>query len=188
MDRPTSVTVFGVINTCYGVLSLCLVVFSLLFQALVYSGLWEIGNISLDAWGMSTFQMIYSIIGLLASTALSTLLTVTGAGLLSGKSWARRGSVLYAKIGAIVVAINVVITIGITMLVSDAMYEATGVELTQEQIDFTKRMSVVGTLISALVPLVHCALVYRFMNAKHVIAWFEKAEWDGDDGVRHADE
>jgi len=86
-ERPTAVTVFGILNCVFGGLGLLCTPFSVFFLIL--------GERTMEIVpGYKIYLLITSVVGLGFSAWLLSL----GVGLLKFKTWARRGSVIYAII------------------------------------------------------------------------------------------
>jgi len=90
VDKPTSVTVFGVLNCVFGGLGVLCTPFSL-FGVLMAERTIEI------APAYKIVLLVSSIIGI----GFAAWLLMLGIGLLKLKGWARRGSVLYSIIAII---------------------------------------------------------------------------------------
>ena len=180
MDRPTSVTLFAVFNICYGIISVAFVVFVALFAVVVLLGILDVPIPSDD---VNTTLNLYGIFSALIHVALSALLLVTGAGLLGGNTWARRGSILYAKITATIFIIEAAIEIAASTPPLVLLSESRGTPLSPGENVFAFGLMIASTLTGLFIQLLHCGLLYLVMTRTHVIEWFEHAEWDGDDGL-----
>jgi len=93
MQRPTSVTVFGILNLAFGALGLCGVVFTLASFAIPQNP--RMVNPVLDLMhknaGYRMFLQVTTGLGLIATLAL----ILSGAGLLKLQPWARTVSIVY---------------------------------------------------------------------------------------------
>jgi hypothetical protein len=94
IEKPTSVWVFGVLNIIVGCSPL--IRFFLMFFTIVtvYRGPFTIGELS------------YFLLVSITSVGLPVWLIILGIGLLTMKSWARRGSCMYARIRITVTVIT----------------------------------------------------------------------------------
>jgi hypothetical protein len=104
-ERPVSVTVFGGLNIIVGCSTL--IRFFLMFFTIVtvYRGPFTIGELS------------YFLLLSITNVGLPVWLIILGIGLLKMKSWARRGSCMYARIRIIV---TVIITgLAVTSLIAN---------------------------------------------------------------------
>lgn len=93
IEKPTVVWVFGVLNIivgCYPLIRFFLMFFTI---AAVYKGPFTIGGLP------------YLLFLFIVSVGLPVWLIILGIGLLKMKSWARRGSCMYARIRIIVTVI-----------------------------------------------------------------------------------
>jgi hypothetical protein len=90
IEKPISVTVFGVLNIVFGG-------FGLLFSSLATFGLVTAG----DASKMASTYRIFLLFMNVAGFGFSVWLLTLGIGLLGMRGWARRGSVLYGWLGII---------------------------------------------------------------------------------------
>lgn len=99
MGRPTSVTVFGVLNIVIGLY---------LLVRFIHSWYRMITGIVKNPEGMITLEGILILLLGVVGIGLAVWLIVLGWGLLKMKRWARRGSVIYAWI----MIIFMVITLG----------------------------------------------------------------------------
>jgi hypothetical protein len=87
VEKPTSVTVFGVLNCVFGGMGLLCTPFSIF-------GMVMVGKTMEMVPPYKIFLLVSSFIGI----GFSIWLLVLGVGLLTFKNWARRGSVIYAWI------------------------------------------------------------------------------------------
>jgi hypothetical protein len=87
IEKPTSVTVFGVLNCVFGGMGLLCTPFSIF-------GMVAAGKTMEMAPSYKIFLLVSSFIGI----GFSIWLLALGVGLLTFKNWARRGSVIYAWI------------------------------------------------------------------------------------------
>lgn len=90
IEKPISVTVFGVLNIVFGG-------FGLLFSSLATFGLVTAGDTSKMASTYKIFLLFMNVVGFGFSVWLLTL----GIGLLMFREWARSGSVIYGWLGII---------------------------------------------------------------------------------------
>jgi hypothetical protein len=97
IDKPASVTVFGILNIVFGVLGL-------MCSPFVILGLVAAGEKTEMASAYKTFLLFMNVAGF----GFSALLLVLGIGLLMMKKWARRGSVIYACLAILISIIEMV--------------------------------------------------------------------------------
>jgi hypothetical protein len=95
-ERPTGVTVFGVLNIVFGGMGILCTPFSIL--GIFVGDLIPMGESSIEiAAGYKIYLMVSSVVGI----GFSAWLLVLGIGLLKFKRWARRGSVIYSVIAIV---------------------------------------------------------------------------------------
>jgi hypothetical protein len=111
-ERPTIVTVFGVLNCVFGGLGIICTPFSIL--GLFVSDLLPMAqqNPMEIAGGYKIFLLISAIVGICFAAWLLAL----GIGLLKFKSWARRGSVIYACIAIVWGIAGIIISVMATTM------------------------------------------------------------------------
>ena len=106
-EKPTSVTVFGVLNCVFGGLGILCTPFSVLG---LFIGdlipMSEMNPIEISP-GYKIFLLVASVIGIGVAAWLLSL----GIGLLKFKSWARRGSVIYAWVAIVWGIVSAVINL-----------------------------------------------------------------------------
>jgi hypothetical protein len=112
IEKPTSVTVFGILNCVFGGLAIICTPFSIL--GLFISDLLPVtqqNRFEIEG-GYKVFLVISSIAGICFAAWLLAL----GIGLLKLKSWARRGSVIYACIAIVWSIASIILSVLATYL------------------------------------------------------------------------
>jgi hypothetical protein len=153
IERPTAVTVFGVLNCVFGGLGLLCTPFSMIFLTL--------GDRSMEmVQGYKIYLLIVSVIGM----GLSAWLLSLGIGLLKFKGWARHGSIIYA----IIVIVWGIIGAGLNIVaVSFGWMTAP-----QEQLPF-----MIGSMMcGGIAGLIYPVLLLIFMRTEKVKQAFEQLE------------
>jgi hypothetical protein len=87
IEKPTSVTVFGVLNCVFGGLTLVCTPFGLLGLAIAHKTM-----------ETTSEYKIWAVAGAIAGFGFAIWLLVSGIGLLMFKRWARKSSAAYAKV------------------------------------------------------------------------------------------
>jgi hypothetical protein len=112
VEKPTSVTVFGVLNCVFGGLGIICTPISLI-------GLF-IGDLlpmaQANRMEIAPGYKVFLVISAIAGVCFAAWLLSLGIGLLKMKSWARRGSVIYACIAIVWGIAGIIITVLATLL------------------------------------------------------------------------
>jgi hypothetical protein len=153
--KPTSVTVFGVLNCVFGGLGILCApcsIFGLFIGDLIPAN--EINPVEIAA-GYKIFLIVASVIGIGVAAWLLSL----GVGLLQSKSWARRGCVIYGWFaiiwGIIAGGINI------------AAYSLGWITAPQGQLT-----GVVGGMCGGFAGLIYPVLLLIFMQSPRVKQYF----------------
>jgi hypothetical protein len=150
VEKPTSVTVFGVLNIIFGGIGL-------LFSPISIVGLaMASGNADIAA-GYKMFLLLMNLIGFGFSIWLLTL----GIGLLRMRGWARRGSVLYGWLGVLLSIAEAAVNVLALALNWIAVSEGGVVEY------------IVGMCISLVGGLIYPILLLIFMQTAGVKQAFQ---------------
>lgn len=161
MQRPTSVTVFGVLNIVFGVLGLLVVLFSgaAVFLATAQRqrlpGMEEMNPV------LATWTKVSVVIGLLGTLAL----LISGMGLLGLKSWGRFLAMGYSVYTIVTGILGIVV-----------QYVFVIQPVLEQQVPGGRREVVIGTVIGGAVGscigLIYPVLLMFFMSRPHVKAAF----------------
>ena len=193
MNRPLPVLVFGIFNAAYGVLCLCLFVvgYMIWFMSLFIDATPPPNpNIPEDVFEASAADWLYAILSTPISIGLSIMLITSGTGILGGKQWAWSVSLLYAKLGAIYTLFTSLYWTAYMWTNWDDFILVANITtpgLSPQMFDMMWEWIVRMLIIVTLVQLLHCALLHLYMKTDRVVAWFEAADWDGDDGLGRED-
>jgi hypothetical protein len=163
MQRPTSVTVFGVLNVIFGALGLIGVAITAVALFVVR----ERGGQD-PLLGMNAAWDSWTKASLLLGGVAVVLLLVSGIGLLSMRPWGRSWAVGYAIYGVIVGVLGVVVPAMILARPALQGLEARGnPEAVGAMIGLLG-----GTVIGGCMRLVYPALLWYYMTRPHVVAAF----------------
>lgn len=164
-QRPTGVTVFGILSIVLGIFGLMGIVFGVVFMVL--SGFIETGpNPVLDAMQGNRGYQVFSFVSMVLGAVFTTLLVVAGVGMLKMKPWSRKLSVVYS-LYAIVSAIAGLI-INVTLVFGPALNEAApGPD--RMGLMFGMISTIVGSVIGVIYPV--ALLIYCWR--RQTIATFE---------------
>ena len=171
-ERPTSVTVFGILNIVFGILGVCGTAFGLVSifaqEALQPPGapvnpVQEAMNAS-D--GYQAFLIGASAVGMVATIAL----IISGAGLLNGKLYGRTLSIWYAIYGIISVIVgliaNIVFVFGPVFEQLDQMPDG------PEKIGATAGLY--GGVFGSCIGMIYPVLLLIFMKRRNVVTYFQQ--------------
>jgi hypothetical protein len=165
MNRPTSVTVFGILNIVFSVWGLFGVLFSALVMALG-SAPGTFGGPAVAAMQSHPVLRVWTIASLPLGLMAAIVLFAAGIGLLLLKPWARVASIgygIYAIIMAIAgIVLNVTITVPLMMQTSVA---GPGGEIAAVA-------GMVGAVFGGLISLIYPTLLIIFMTRQNVVDAF----------------
>lgn len=152
IQRPTSVTILGIINIAFAALGFVGVVFMLAFDAPVgqseFFGVWT---------------TVTQVLGFIANFAL----LAAGIGLLAMRPWGRVLSIGYAGYAIIMALLSTAVAISMMRAQTQGM----GGSGADPQAIFM--MAMVGGLIGLGISLIHPTLLWYFLTRPHVIAAFD---------------
>lgn len=158
MQRPTSVTVFGIINIAFAVLGL--LSFALMLTVLSY-GEMEI-DFAADSGALSAWTTVTQWLGFIANFAL----LASGIGLLRMRPWGRHLAIIYAGYAIIAALISTALTV--SMFGS----QIPGVGGSGAEERFVMAMTIIGGLFGLGISLLHPGLLWYFMTRPNVVAAF----------------
>ena len=178
MHRPTSVTVFGILNLVFAALGLCGVAFGVMGLAVMANppeGADMPPNPQMDALQNPGYQAFtYASIGL--GALASIVLAIAGFGLLKLKSWGRSLSLGYAAYSIVMQIVGVVVSY--IFLIQPAMALAEQGNDPQAQGQMVG--AIVGGAVGGCMGLVYPILLAFFMFRPNVKAAFGAAPADSD--------
>ena len=178
MHRPTSVTVFGILNLVFAALGLCGVAFGVMGLAVMANLPANADmppNPQMDALQNPAY-MAYSYASIGLGALASIVLAIAGIGLLKLKSWGRSLSLGYAAYAIVMQIVGLVVTY--IFLIQPAM------ALAEQGNDPQAQGQMVGTIVGGAIGgcfgLVYPILLAFFMFRPNVKAAFGAAPADSD--------
>lgn len=163
MNRPTSITVFGVLNLVFGVLGLCGVGFSLVSLGMVAPGT----NPVYDLMRASPILLYWTYASSVLGAIFTVLLIASGIGLLMDKGWGRLLGLAYA---------GFTILFGLLGLVMNALFLFPGlmelVDSSSPEVMGGAIGGMVGGLAGGCVGLLYPVVLIVFMTRKAVVEHF----------------
>ena len=165
MQRPPSVTVFGILNIFFGLLGAC----STAISAMIVKGLAEGGNAGVDPLGpfqnpiMIAWVNIASVLGIVACVVLF----IGGIGLLMMRRWGRALSLGYAIYGLVATLVGLVMNWFFLVM---PLIDEVG-NRGDDQSMF-RIASAIGGMFGGCIGLIFPALLWYFMTRPHVVAAF----------------
>lgn len=165
LERPTSITVFGVLNIMFGLLGLCGTAGS--FMTLQMADELDTGanysaKVMAESAGYSNFLAVMGVLGLISSVAL----IVAGIGLLIDKPWARKLSLIWVAYILIANAVSMAANVFFLILPMYNELESSGSQFAAQFYGTTIGI-VGGTCVSLLYPV----FLAIWMTRAHVINW-----------------
>lgn len=157
-ERPTAVTVIGIINIIFGALGLTCLCISLVTMFMP------------QPYEQSAALRGFGILNLVISLALSGALLASGIGLMSRSAWARMLAIRWAIANLVWSVISLVASIAWVMPETMA---AMADRMPPEQAAMASTMTYVFLGISVLF-MIYPVLVLIFMRKPHVIAWTDR--------------
>ena len=173
MNRPTSVTVFGILNIVFGILGL----FGALMSAVVLAipGARE-GNPVYQVVDENAIYGAWATAGMVLGAVATLVLLAAGGGLLSGKPWGRLLSVYYGVYAIVMTLVGLAFNaIFLFPALIGAMQNAQGVEAGAAV------GGAIGGTVGSLAGLIYPVLLIYFMTRPHVVSYF------GGDGPETSD-
>jgi hypothetical protein len=177
MNRPTSVTVFGILNIVFGVLGLCGMVFTI---AILFGG-FDVGadNPVMEIMEGNAFLDVYQKAGIALGFIATIALIAAGIALLQMRRWGRTVSIVYACYAILSTLVGIVINFFFLMM---PMLERAGDAAGPERAGLVG--GAVGGTLGGCVGLIYPVLLLYFMLRPNVRAAFEPFPFDQSDGVR----
>ena len=167
MQRPTTVTVFGVLNIVFGVFALFGVFGGLALQAMTDDSKNPVLRIMHENPAYATWVKCTIPMGLLSFV----LLIGTGVGLLRLDEWARKLSIAY---GIYAILVDIAVAIANFLFVFRPMFES--VSLTNGASDPAKTGGAIGAAVGGIMGgvfgLIYPVVLIVFMMRKEVVAAF----------------
>ena len=170
MQRPTSVTVFGILNLVFGAMGLCGVLWSL---AMLYGPIAE--QVAKDNPVLREMQAnrafsVYSYVATALGFVFTLVLLAAGVGLLRMRPWGRTASIVYGVYGIFSASAGTLFTF---LFVLEPMLEK------NQELPAAERAGVIGGVVGgvfgACFGLVYPVLLLVFMFRGNVVAAFAAA-------------
>jgi hypothetical protein len=183
MERPKSITVFGVLNIILGALGLLNGLCGIVAQGVLESLRREpnFRNPLLDQMEQVPFLKAWTIIGLGLGLITSAVLLAAGIGLLQRKRWGRLLSVGYSLCGLIWSALGSVVNV---------VYIWRPILSQLDQTQGPERLGAIASVIlgaiGILFVIVYCVLLLYFMTRPRVVAAFDP-NFDVTQFAKHAE-
>lgn len=170
MQRPASVTVFGILNILFGILGVFGTLATLLAQAALNTDTGQRNPL----WSNQPVMEAWMHISLVLGSIFTVVLIIAGIGLLRLRPWGRRCSIIYAAYAILSSALG---TVFMLMFVLLPMWDQMGAGQSPAQ-----RAGLLGGmfggLIGGLIGCIYPALLWYFMCRPHVRAAFA-GTWAG---------
>lgn len=158
MKRPTSVTVFGVLNIVFGVWGLL----GLAMAAIItLSGAFPAVDLGVPAGG---FYEVWTKASFVVGALVSVVLIAAGFGLLRMRRWARIASIGYA--------VYCLLGTGVGLVVQWIFVYRPMLEQFQRDNQPALIVGLIGGLVGTVVALTYPLLLWYFMTRRHVVAAF----------------
>ena len=164
MQRPTSVTVFGILNLVFGGFGLLITAVQAIALFLVNPQPGQVDPM-LDAnslWGMWTR------VSIVLSVAMVTLLILSGIGLLTWRPWGRSLAIGYAVFGIVVGIVSILMPLS---LFAQPAFEDLKARGGPEAVGMMAGV-VGGAMVGGCIRLIYPALLWYYMTRPRVIAAF----------------
>lgn len=157
MARPTSVTVFGILNIVFGSLGL-------MCTPLAIAALWIPRQPGVMQMGAA--MMAYTIVGYIVGFFCAILLLAAGIGLLYQKRWARQWSYGYGWFAIVWAIIGIIISVA---LMASGIQGSGGLEETAAKVG-----GVVGGMCGGIIGLIYPIILVVFMRRPNVVEACQK--------------
>ncbi|MHC5033917.1 MAG: hypothetical protein ACYTFZ_02625 [Planctomycetota bacterium] len=165
MNRPTSVTVFGVLNVVFSILALLGILMAALFVA-VGSAPGRFGGSAVAAMQSHPVLRVWAIVSLPLGLVAAIVLFAAGIGLLLLKPWARVASIGYGIYAIIMAITGVVLNVTIAVpLMARTPASGPGGEV-------AAMAGTIGAVIGGIISLIYPTLLIVFMTRRTVIDAF----------------
>jgi hypothetical protein len=166
--KPTSITVFGIMNVVFAAMGLCGLAWLLIATQLPI----EQGDNPLEEFTTDTTFTRFTIAQQVMGFVVTVLLLVAGIGLINGKPYGRKASIIYA----IVVILLSLVTLGfnIAYIMLPALAAANEVSDGQEKMTLIIAGSAVG--IQPICGWIYPILLLIFMNRAPVVNYMRAQE------------
>ena len=179
MQRPTSVTVFGILNLVFGALGLCGTAWSLTMFFGPFAKEMAKGNPVLQKMQANPAFGVYSNVSAGLGFVFTLVLLAGGVGLLRMRPWGRTASIVYGVYGIIAAVVGS--AVAFLFILAPLLQEA-------EKLPPAERAAVIGGVgggaIGACFGMVYPILLLVFMFRKNVVDAFAGAAPQGENGSR----
>jgi hypothetical protein len=164
VERPTSVTVFGILNICKGALGVLTALWSLMLFSSSAAASNPVTQVMLENPTYTKWMKTMVPIGIVVCCAS----VLSGFGLLGLRSWARKVSIAYAIYGIVVVVVTVPINFFVLL---PAMLEKSRQFQGPEAAGMIS--STIGSVLGVVLGLIYPILLLIFMTRPKVVAAFQ---------------
>jgi hypothetical protein len=161
MQRPTSVTVFGVLNLVFGVWGALGIAMA---AVILFSGAFPVGAAGIPS---SPFLDVWSRSMLLAGLVASGVLFAAGIGLLRMRPWARIASIGYAMYSVVTTVAGLTVN---WLFVFRPMLAQLPERGSPETVG--AMIGVIGSFVGGLLGMIFPVLLWYFMTRRQVVAAF----------------
>jgi len=164
MQRPTSITVFGILNIVFGVLGFCGLFMSLSMFAVEDDGSNPMIPLMQESPLYQGFMYVSIPLGLLATVAL----LAGGIAMLNNKAWGRTLSIIYGWYAIIAGLVGAIVNA--VVLLPPALEQSSG-QMSAEEAGLIG--GAIGGTCGGLIGLIYPVLLLIFMNRRSVKDWFD---------------
>jgi hypothetical protein len=155
-QRPMSVLIFGILNICYGLFKL-----GMLLLSTVMSQIGPKGNPVAAAMKSDPTMAAWTKFSMVSGVSLGLALVAFGIGLLLLKNWARVGSIVYSMIDIVLVVIGSMLIWPITQRAME--------QLPNVPHGMVEGIAMVSLVLGIIIGLAYPALLLFFMTRTNVI-------------------
>lgn len=165
MQRPTSVTVFGVLNIAFGILGILATAMNILSLAMLGT---QAGSMPSGVFNPMSHPLmsLWMKINIPVGIVVNIVLVAAGIGSLRLRPWARKASILYAAFAIFVTIVGVIINSVVMIPMMSGLDPA-------KPNSMAMMFGFIGGTVGALLGLIYPTLLWYFYTRPHVVAAFE---------------
>ncbi|MBN2497910.1 MAG: hypothetical protein JXR96_25170 [Deltaproteobacteria bacterium] len=168
IQRPTSVTVFAVLNIVFGSLGLL----GFLFNLLAQSAVGDLTEVISSHPFLGPWQTVTTVLSGVVSAGLLTI----GIGMLSLRPWARTGCIVYGVYGILSSLVAIVVTFVVLKPMLTSMAPELGSGMGSGVGSMVVTTAVASAVIGGLLGMLYPALLWYFMTRPKVKKAFDPQE------------